>query len=581
MEQDKKIVKQAYLYLKNYAYYDNLNLFLKQRIAQFENEENFEIHFDEIVDCVRSIDLDNSSILQCWLKAIDFHLLPKHVKLKDKPKQQEGLFISNIREEESYSVSSLNYFISAPVELHIVDMLWCLYVGPVLESKISKDNYGNRMSESALRFSENTKQQVLFKYFINQYNQWRDQAISIASNITENSADVALLSLDLSSYFYNIDLDLNAIDQEIMEYYKDNTALPTFLTLNQIIKKIYTTYLAKISEYLQLIHPDLHIPADGGRFKKGLPIGLASSAIIANWYLCDFDTAIRELVNPIYYGRYVDDILIVIENASVSHENDTIDTFIKDYFEGILFKGNEANEQDESKEDNTNYYIKINQNCLPIQKNKLILQFYDGNHSRAGLDIFKKELDERSSAFKFLPSEHIHKELEQFAYDILYEGPPNKLRSIVGIAENETELAKYLASHITAHRLCKIDDKHKILNQIKLFFKGKNALHFFRLWEKIFQYAIVIKEKSFINLFYQYIKTEIIKIECNFNISDKEKNLIQSQIHDDLRQYSQLSLGISLGLINIENSEFQQDTQILKFARQFRQANFIRHHLVA
>lgn len=237
MEQDKKIVKQAYLYLKNYAYYDNLNLFLKQRIAQFENEENFEIHFDEIVDCVRSIDLDNSSILQCWLKAIDFHLLPKHVKLKDKPKQQEGLFISNIREEESYSVSSLNYFISAPVELHIVDMLWCLYVGPVLESKISKDNYGNRMSESALRFSENTKQQVLFKYFINQYNQWRDQAISIASNITENSADVALLSLDLSSYFYNIDLDLNAIDQEIMEYYKDNTALPTFLTLNQIIKK--------------------------------------------------------------------------------------------------------------------------------------------------------------------------------------------------------------------------------------------------------------------------------------------------------------------------------------------------------
>lgn len=581
MEQDKKIVKQAYLYLKNYAYYDNLNLFLKQRIAQFENEENFEIHFDEIVDCVRSIDLDNSSILQCWLKAIDFHLLPKHVKLKNKPKQQEGLFISNIREEESYSVSSLNYFISAPVELHIVDMLWCLYVGPVLESKISKDNYGNRMSESALRFSENTKQQVLFKYFINQYNQWRDQAISIASNITENSADVALLSLDLSSYFYNIDLDLNAIDQEIMEYYKDNTALPTFLTLNQIIKKIYTTYLAKISEYLQLTHPDLHIPADGGRFKKGLPIGLASSAIIANWYLCDFDTAIRELVNPIYYGRYVDDILIVIENASVSNENDTIDTFIKDYFEGILFKGNEANEQDESKEDNTNYYIKINQNCLPIQKNKLILQFYDGNHSRAGLDIFKKELDERSSAFKFLPSEHIHKELEQFAYDILYEGSPNKLRSIVGIAENETELAKYLASHITAHRLCKIDDKHKVLNQIKLFFKGKNALHFFRLWEKIFQYAIVIKEKSFINLFYQYIKTEIIKIECNFNISDKEKNLIQSQIHDDLRQYSQLSLGISLGLINIENSEFQQDTQILKFARQFRQANFIRHHLVA
>lgn len=174
---------------------------------------------------------------------------------------------------------------------------------------------------------------------------------------------------------------------------------------------------------MQLTHPDIHIPADGGRFKKGLPIGLASSAIIANWYLCDFDTAIRELVNPIYYGRYVDDILIVIENASVSHENDTIDTFIKDYFEGILFKGNEANEQDESKEDNTNYYIKINQNCLPIQKNKLILQFYDGNHSRAGLDIFKKELDERSSAFKFCQVNIFIKSLNNLHMIYCMKGP--------------------------------------------------------------------------------------------------------------------------------------------------------------
>lgn len=278
-----------------------------------------------------------------------------------------------------------------------------------------------------------------------------------------------MLSLDLTSYFYNINLDFEEIINANRLYYTDNKELSSLARkLNRIIQEIHTVYNEKISGFLKITHPDC-------RSENGLPIGLASSAIIANWYLSDFDTAISETVNPVYYGRYVDDILIVIKNASISNNTDSIKSFIDKYFKNILVK----NEKEENeKQEGNDYYIKIKDNYLLIQKNKLILQFYDKSHSRAGLEIFKKELEERSSAFKFLPSEHINKELEQFAYDVLYEGSANKLRSIVGIAENETELAKYLASHITAHRLCKIDNRNKVLNQIKLFFKGRNALQF-------------------------------------------------------------------------------------------------------
>ncbi|WP_239373621.1 RNA-directed DNA polymerase [Snodgrassella gandavensis] len=578
------VVEQAYLYLKNYIYSENLNLFLKQGVAEFETKGDLEDRFNEIVACVNADNLNAHSQFQTWLEQIKFHILPKHVKSNEKEHgaQEKGLFISNVREEKSYSVSKINYFINAPVELHIIDTLWCLYVGPVLEAAICKHNYGNRMSASALQFttsSDSHHGSVLFKYFIKQYNRWRDQAIQIATDISEKKDNVALLSLDLTSYFYNINLDFEEIIDAIRLYYTDNNELLLLARkLNLIIQEIHTVYNEKISDFLKITHPDCSS-------KNGLPIGLASSAIIANWYLSDFDTAISETVNPIYYGRYVDDILIVIKNASINKNNndnnDPIENFIGNYLAGILFE--EKNKEDKKQESN-DYYIETKNNRLFIQKSKLILQFYDKSHSRAGLEIFKKELDERSSAFKFLPSEHINKELEQFAYDVLYEGSANKLRSIVGIAENETELAKYLASHITAHRLCKIDNRNKVLNQIKLFFKGRNALQFFRLWEKIYQYAIIIKSESFVNKFYQYINDEISKIEFISDVSvnaEGIKNSIQQKIHKDLQLYSQLSFEISLGLINIENFKYNWNPENLDFARQFRQANLIRHHLVA
>lgn len=42
-----------------------------------------------------------------------------------------------------------------------------------------------------------------------------------------------------------------------------------------------------------------------------LPIVFLLSNILANWYLKEFDDAIINRWTPIYYGRYIDDIIIV------------------------------------------------------------------------------------------------------------------------------------------------------------------------------------------------------------------------------------------------------------------------------
>lgn len=50
--------------------------------------------------------------------------------------------------------------------------------------------------------------------------------------------------------------------------------------------------------------------------KKGLPVGLPASALIANVALLELDRVVEQQVVPLYYGRYVDDVLLVMENGA-------------------------------------------------------------------------------------------------------------------------------------------------------------------------------------------------------------------------------------------------------------------------
>ncbi|MDP2521407.1 hypothetical protein Q8W30_02385 [Neptunomonas phycophila] len=592
MELNIDHVRKAYLFVKSYAYHENLNLFLKQRVAEFETSHTeLDEVFESILEVVDQKIPCNHKYFKGLLKSINYHLLPKLVERnEDKPSQNTGLFISNVRDSEQYQVSKVNYFINAPVEIHIIEMLWCLFVGPALEKGMSKDSYGNRMHSSALNFSKDSdlSGQEVFKRYIDQYNQWRDQALEVATEISKNGDDVALLSLDLKSYFYHVDLDFENIESEIENHYSDNAQLTEFaLKLNLVLEAIY-------SRYQQVIAPRIKQTHIKCKDKKCLPIGMASASIIANWYLSEFDFSIGDDVRPAYYGRYVDDIIMVFKRPKFDVEN-PIPSFVDHYLRSVLT----------ATGDNAEYVISVADNTLPMQQDKLILQFFDKEHSRAGLEVFKKELDERSSAFKFLPSDHIDKELDRFAYDVLYDGSANKLRSIVGLAENETELAKYLSSHITAHRLCKLNNRDVVLPQLKQFFKGQNALQFFRLWEKLYQYSVITRNYGFASFFYQYVEAEINKIIGIMPNSRKGSDQFTQKLNEDLNLYNQIALAITIGLLDIKafpshidilfiedenvfhgtkpelNKLVSYASDLHSFSWQFRCSNLIRYHLVA
>ena len=429
----------------------------------------------------------------------------------------------------------------------------------------------------------------LFKYYVDQYGSWRDRALETAKEISESGEDVALLSLDLKYYYYNIDLNFEKIKDRIEEGFRNNDRLRGIaLALTDSLEKIFSAYHEKTVPLLSSTHP-------GCEGRTGLPVGFLSSSILANWYLAGFDRKMLETARPDYYGRYVDDILVVFRNPGAVRGDDAVRSFVGKHLGGQLIKEDGGTGENSS---GSGYYVKVDGNRLPVQRDKLILHFLEKEHSRAGLEVFRQELQERSSAFRFLPDEEVDRDLDRFAYDILYRGSRNKLRSVLGLAENETELSKYLSAHITLRRLCETDRKDSVLPQLESFFKGRNALRFSRLWEKVYQYAVVVKDNKFIRTFYESLDSEIAKIKV-LSAKGKTVGRLSRKLREDLRFYNKISLGLCVALLEVDlfRSEDEmkepggkgkqslaalvRDKGIGSLAAAFRDANLIRHNLVA
>lgn len=577
----KNIVISAYNCLKSYAYYENLNFYLKAEVARFENSK-FHTKINRVVNFFEN---DNEEFSR-WLNKIEVELLPKKIDSHLGFTQDSGaLFLSNNKTADEYKVSAVNYLIVAPVEIYLIETLWSIFVGSMLDDRFSESVYGNRISKTIKKYSKQNDDSKriyaknIFERYIDNYNKWRDGGIDKAIDVIEKERnDVAILSLDLKGFYYNIDIDFDSIDEIIESCQIDEIKELSFF-LNEKLKMMHHKYREKIAPYIASTHPS--------SVSKGIPIGFTSSAILSNWYLSGFDKDIKAKINPSYYGRYVDDILFVFSSPKIEKEDNGNEV--------VKFIERTLNDFIIPTEDNKGFTLTNSYHGLPIQKDKLIFHYFNKEHSLAGLQVFKQEIENRSSAFRFLPEEHISSDLDKFAYDILFDGSANKFRSIVGMAENETELSKYISSHILAHRLCNLPSNENTLKQITLFFKGENGLRFCRLWEKVLSYTLITRKYGFSIMFYKQVIELIGKIKWYEN--DIDDGIISDKLKDGMRQYINISFCLNLALLDLDvllNDDKPRDRslegiwgliklnyQMPAMIRLFRKSNMIRHNLVA
>lgn len=290
MKIDGELLKKAYKKLKSSIYYDRTQLILRDAIVRFEyNTKDLNEYFEELAlkftDNNKREELINSILL-----SIKYWAFPKGFE-PDKGKLIKNYYSNSIKLDKD-----VQYFIDMNVEGHILGVLWLMLIGYGIDNMIYKYSCGNRLRKRLYNeFSkEPTYSPYLFEPYFQQYESWRDTALDEASRHLKLGQDVVILTLDFRRFYYSVDITdafmedvfQNAVGEKLEE---DNSEL---IALNDFVYSVIVQYAKKFTEF------------DG---KRILPIGFLPSNVLANWALRNFDNAILNGWNPIYFGRYVDD----------------------------------------------------------------------------------------------------------------------------------------------------------------------------------------------------------------------------------------------------------------------------------
>ncbi|EDT16448.1 reverse transcriptase domain-containing protein [Clostridium perfringens] len=353
----KSYIESAYKKLKSYSYYDNKNIFLKNRIVDFENNKknNLETYTNFIENKFKSLEefiLNN--------KNIDFKFIHSWI-LKENDLQEQGTFtirtvpksirsydeeyykiISNFEDNDSKAkVDKLMYYLDIDIMSQIIGTLWVMMIGKDLEEEYIDYVAGNLLEQDMDK--NNLK---LFKPYYLSYERWRDDAINIIENRLKNGNRSTMLSLDIKEYYYSINLDIEYYKKKIIKKYKIRKFLDNNISENDIEKldefkvfKYINDYVFNVIRAYSKAMNLRKINNERNGFRNILPIGFLPSSILSNLYLSDFDKSVNKILSPLYYKRYVDDILIVLNTDYKKQEKfKNEDILNKKFYENELFE---------------------------------------------------------------------------------------------------------------------------------------------------------------------------------------------------------------------------------------------------
>jgi len=337
-------VFNAYKKLKHYFFYDSSTLFVRQKIADFEDDffkdgNKDDINhiknklFNRVNDVFKKIVLNNFPENE-----LEIISLPK--KIKD---NKSDLTTNSNRNAEGVEIEDFYYFINPSVEVHILSTLWVMYAGRFLNCDLSESCYANKLDLNVdLEYEEPYENLKLFKPYFIQYQNWRDDAITKAESLLDEQKDVCILSLDIKDYYHSINISFESLKENIeiniqkyfkhknLNDYKDKN-LKISLKLTDILLKIHEDYLKK----LLIVKQDSKNRIEN---RYPLPIGLLSSCFLGNYFLKEFDQMVVENINPAFYGRYVDDLMFVFSDLQIKDDKIEISPTLKFLYDNFYKK---------------------------------------------------------------------------------------------------------------------------------------------------------------------------------------------------------------------------------------------------
>lgn len=290
------------------------------------------------------------------------------------------------------------------IDFHIISSLWIDKVGVFLESKLSEKCYGGRLKRPNQRydkfvnesnsdlFSEDYKLIAgHFRPYYWDYKRWQDDGILAIEDAINKGKKVAVLTADIKKFYHSVSADF-LLDDRFYTFLKTNFIGEEMFMLTHLLVDM-------LNEWSRRCLDNISTSVLKNREHVGLPVSLSASKVIANLYLAFFDNRIDAEVSPIHYGRYVDDILLVLENKSDFKSCKDIWNFVEARVPECHYGFNENN-----KEGSAKFILPFGRHDeieFGIAKEKLfVLEEGSGN---SFIETLKESMRENSSEWRLLP----------------------------------------------------------------------------------------------------------------------------------------------------------------------------------
>ena len=207
--------------------------------------------------------------------------------------------------------AAFRLIITPTIDFHVISALWIMGPGSALDEGLNQSvSYGARLSrryqdgdELGPSFNEDSLR--LFTPYFSLYQEWRNNGLACMRRHLESGDRILAVTMDIRRFYHNI-------APEFLSHPRLLASLGVSLSAEQV--DLTRILISAIADWYAST-PDAATRPEGG-----LPVGLSASRVISNLLLKEFDDYIIAGLSPLYYGRYVDDIFLVIRDPGTISE---------------------------------------------------------------------------------------------------------------------------------------------------------------------------------------------------------------------------------------------------------------------
>lgn len=305
IEINSTTLKYAFKKLKTYYYYYHSSNYLKAKIIEFEESlKRNKTSFDSLSRKLNNLLNDPLNHLSNYF-SYGYKMYPK-----------KNAFV-NYRGEAQINTDKTNYFVNLEIPLYLVDILFCLEIIESQGENVNSDySFGGIVDSRIFKSKDLVSNKFLFEDYKKGYQKWLNLPLKDSAN---GDKTITVVRTDIKSCFYNVKFNFNLLLDRLNI---------TGSECSTVMKQVYNLYTASISNKAHDVTKEFRMVV--------LPIGLLSAQLILNYLLKDVDDRIVKSNKHLSYGRYVDDIIIVL-NEDYS-EDFSVEELLTSVFPDVFTK---------------------------------------------------------------------------------------------------------------------------------------------------------------------------------------------------------------------------------------------------